>query len=90
MQISPSRRKGVSGGKDVRIGENGSGGKEEGNEKKKNMESMENMENMEGEERGSLEDFVLESFESEELPQSDYNTLGLIRSGKVHMMFAHV
>ena len=67
----------------MRTGENGSAKKEEGNEKKKNGENME-------EERGSLEDFVLESFESEELPQSDYNTLGLIRSGKVHMMFAHV
>ena len=67
----------------MRTGENGSAKKEEGNKKKKNGENME-------EERGSLEDFVLESFESEELPQSDYNTLGLIRSGKVHMMFAHV
>ena len=83
MQISPSRRKGVSGGKDVRTGENGSAKKEEGNEAKKNGENME-------EERGSLEDFVLESFESEELPLSDYNTLGLIRSGKVLVMLAHV
>ena len=65
----------------MRTGQNGSAKKEEGNEKKKNGENME-------EERGSLEDFVLESFESEELPQSDYNTLGLIRSGKVHIMFA--
>ena len=81
MQISPSRRKGVSGGKDIRMAEN---------EGKKNMETMENMEEEGEEERGSLEDFVLESFESEELPQSDYNTLGLIRSGKVHIMFAHV
>ena len=67
----------------MRTGQNGSAKKEEGNEKKKNGENME-------EERGSLEDFVLESFESEELPQSDYNTLGLIRSGKVHMMFAQL
>ena len=73
-QINPSRRKGVSGGKDIRMAEN---------EGKKNMQTMENMEEEGEEERGSLEDFVLETFESEELPQSDYNTLGLIRSGKV-------
>ena len=77
-QISPSRRKGVSGGKDIRMGENGSDGKEEGNEKRTNAENMQDMEEEE-------EDFILESFESEELPQSDYNTLGLIRSGKVHI-----
>ena len=67
----------------MRTGENGSAKKEEGNEAKKNGENME-------EERGSLEDFVLESFENEELPLSDYNTLGLIRSGKVLVMLAHV
>ena len=60
----------------MRMGENGSDGKEEGNEKKTNAENMHDMEE---------EDFILESFESEELPQSDYNTLGLIRSGKVHI-----
>ena len=76
-QISPSRRKGVSGGKDIRKAENGPDEKEEGNEKKKNAENMQDME--------EEEDFILESFESEELPQSDYNTLGLIRSGKVHI-----
>ena len=64
----------------MRMGENGSDVKEEGNEKKTNAENMQDMEEEE-------EDFILESFESEELPQSDYNTLGLIRSGKVHMMF---
>ena len=68
----------------MRMGENGSDGKEEGNEKKTNAENMQDIEEEEE------EDFILESFESEELPQSDYNTLGLIRSGKVHMMFAHV
>ena len=61
----------------MRMGENGSDGKEEGNEKKKNLKNMHDME--------EEEDFILESFESEELPQSDYNTLGLIRSGKVHI-----
>ena len=66
----------------MRMGENGSDGKEEGNEKKTNAENMQDIEEEEE------EDFILESFENEELPQSDYNTLGLIRSGKVHMMFA--
>ena len=61
----------------MRMGENGSDGKEEGNEKKTNAENMQ--------EEEEEEDFILESFESEELPQSDYNTLGLIRSGKVHI-----
>ena len=39
------------------------------------------------EEEQSLEDFVLESFEIDELPQSDYNTLGLIRPEKVYLMY---
>ena len=40
----------------------------------------------EEEERLSLEDFVLESFEIDELPQTDYNTLGLIKPEKVCSM----
>ena len=87
LQINPSRRQG-SGGKSGNTKEVGSDEEEfleledDGNEefmKKKEEEEEE-------EERQSLEDFVLESFEIDELPQTDYNTLGLIKPEKVCSM----
>ena len=73
LQISPSRR-GGSGGK-----KNDIGGKEKGFLELK----IDNNEVKEGE-RQSLEDFVLGSFEIGELPQSDFNTLRLIKPEKVN------
>ena len=83
MQINPSRR-GGSGGE--------TGEREEvASEEEKEFHNMDEDVNEElrknKEEDGlhSLEDFLLESFEIDELPQSDYNTLGLIRPEKVHI-----
>ena len=84
MQINPSRRQG-SGGKSGNTKEVGSDEEEfleleeDGNEEFKRKQEEE-------EERQNLEDFVLESFEIDELPQTDYNTLGLIKPEKVCSM----
>ena len=73
LQIRPSRRGGGGGKK------NDISGKEKGFLELK----IDNNEVKEGE-RQSLEDFVLGSFEIGELPQSDYNTLRLIKPEKVN------
>ena len=79
LQINPSRR--------------GGNGGESSSDEKEFLESEEDdngnlwKKEDKGEEQQSLEDFVLESFEIDELPQSDYNTLGLIRPEKVYLMY---
>ena len=84
MQINPSRRLGSRG----KNGEVGSDQKEFLElEEDDNEEELKKNKKEEEEERQSFEDFVLESFEIEELPQSDYNTLGLIRPEKVYSMY---
>ena len=80
MQINPSRR-GGSGGEIVDREELGSSEKEF--HKLEEDVNEELMKNKEEDERQSLEDFLLGSFEIDELPQTDYNTLGLIRPEKV-------
>ena len=80
MQINPSRR-GGSGGE---TGEREEVASEEEKEFHKVEEDV-NEELRKTKEEDGLEDFLLESFEIEELPQSDYNTLGLIRPEKVHI-----
>ena len=80
MQINPSRR-GGSGGETVGREEVGSGEKKFHKLEEETKEEV--TKNKEEEERQSLEDFLLGSFEIDELPQTDYNTLGLIRPGKV-------
>ena len=81
MQINPSRR-GGSGGE---TGEREEVASEEEKEFHKVEEDV-NEELRKTKEEDGLEDFLLESFEIEELPQSDYNTLGLIRPEKVYSM----
>ena len=84
MQINPSRR-GGSGGE---TGEREEVASEEEKEFHKVDEDVDDELRKNEEEDGlhSLEDFLLESFEIDELPQSDYNTLGLIRPEKVDSM----
>ena len=79
LQINPSRRRGSGG-------ESGNT-KEVGSDEDEFLELEEDgNKEEEEEERQSLEDFVLESFEIDELPQTDYNTLGLIKPEKVSSM----
>ena len=82
MQINPSRR-GGSGGETGEREEVASDEKEFHNVDEDVNEEL--RKNKEEDGLHSLEDFLLESFEIEELPQSDYNTLGLIRPEKVHI-----
>ena len=86
MQINPSRR-GGSGGETGEREEVGSDEKEKEFHKVEDNVNEELRKNKEEEDESqSLEDFLLESFEIGELPQSDYNTLGLIRPEKVNSM----
>ena len=78
MQINPSRRRGSGG-------ESGNT-KEVGSDEDEFLELEEDSNEEEEEDRQNLEDFVLESFEIDELPQTDYNTLGLIKPEKVSSM----
>ena len=82
MQINPSRR-GGSGGETGEREEVASDEKEFHNVDEDVNEEL--RKNKEEDEDQSLENFFLESFEIDELPQSDYNTLGLIRPAKVHI-----
>ena len=82
MQINPSRR-GGSGGETGEREEVASDEKEFHNVDEDVNEELRKNKGEDG--LHSLEDFLLESFEIEELPQSDYNTLGLIRPEKVHI-----
>ena len=82
MQINPSRR-GGSGGETGEREEVASDEKEFHNVDEDVNEEL--RKNKEEDGLHSLEDFLLESFEIDELPQSDYNTLGLIRPAKVHI-----
>ena len=82
MQINPSRR-GGSGGETGEREEVASDEKEFHNVDEDVNEEL--RKNKEEDGLHSLEDFLLESFEIDELPQSDYNTLGLIRPEKVHI-----
>ena len=83
MQINPSRR-GGSGGETGEREEVASDEKEFHNVDEDVNEEL--RKNKEEDGLHSLEDFLLESFEIDELPQSDYNTLGLIRPEKVNSM----
>ena len=85
MQINPSRR-GGSGGETGEREEVGSDEKEKEFHKVEDNVNEELRKNKEEDGLHSLEDFLLESFEIDELPQSDYNTLGLIRPEKVNSM----